>query len=156
MIGKARKGFVIGFIAIAVFGIFSCAKPKDLQYINVENFNLEQVGLTESVISADLRYYNPNNFKMKLKDGDLDVSVNNTFLGHSKLDTLLVIPKKDTFSIPLKMKVDMKTLLAKSLNVLLTNEMDVKLDGKAKLGKGGIYVNVPIHYEGKQKIDLFR
>ena len=138
--------------------IFGCSKPKDLKYIDFENFQVQELGLGESVISADLKYYNPNNFTMKLKEGDLDVSLNNTFLGNSKLDTLLEIPKKDTFLIPLKMKVDMKTFLSRALNVLLTNEVDVKLDGKAKLGKGGIYFNVPIHYQGKQKfsVNLFK
>ena len=134
--------------------IFGCSKPKDLQYIDFQNFQVQELGLGESVISADLKYYNPNNFKLNLKDGDLNVSLNNTFLGNSKLDTLLQIPKKDTFLIPLKMKVDMKTFLSKALNVLLTNEVDVKLDGNAKLGKAGIYFNVPIHYQGKQKLNL--
>jgi LEA14-like dessication related protein len=151
MIQHLRISLIMGFIAI---GIFGCRKPKDLQYIDFENFQVQELGLGESVISADLKYYNPNNFKLNLKDGDLNVSLNNTFLGNSKLDTLLQIPKKDTFLIPLKMKVDMKTFLSKALNVLLTNEVDVKLDGNAKLGKAGIYFNVPIHYQGKQKFNL--
>ena len=151
MIRKLSTGLITGFIAMV---IFSCSKPKDLEYLDVENFQLHELGLGESVISADLKYYNPNNFRMKLKDGELDVSLNNTFMGHSKLDTLLEIPKKDTFLIPLKMKVDMRTFMSKALNVLLTNEVDVKLDGKAKLGKAGIYFNVPIHYQGKQKFHM--
>ena len=151
MIQHVRMSLIMGFIATAIFG---CSKPKDLQYIDFENFQVQELGLGESVISADLKYYNPNNFRLNLKEGDLDVSLNNTFLGNSKLDTLLQIPKKDTFLIPLKMKVDMRTFLSKALNVLFTNEVDVKLDGNAKLGKGGIYFNVPIHYQGKQKLHL--
>ena len=149
----AGKSLIIAFIAVAVF---ACSKPKDIKYLDVENFKVEELGMGESVISADLKFLNPNNFRLKLKDGDLDVSLNNTFLGHSKLDTLLEIPKNDTFFIPVKMKVDMKTFLSKALSVLLTNEVDVKLDGNAKLGKSGIYFNVPIHYQGKQKLNLFR
>ena len=148
---QLRTSLIVGLIAMAIFG---CSKPKDLQYIDFQNFQVQELGLGESVISADLKYYNPNNFKLNLKDGDLNVSLNNTFLGNSKLDTLLQIPKKDTFLIPLKMKVDMNTFLSKALNVLLTNEVDVKLDGNAKLGKAGIYFNVPIHYQGKQKLNL--
>ena len=151
MIQKLRIGLITAFTGVVIFG---CSKPKDLQYIDFENFQVKEVGLGESVISADLKYYNPNNFRMTLKEGDLDVSLNNTFLGNSKLDTLLEIPRKDTFLIPLKMKVDMRTFLSRALNVLLTNEVDVKLDGKAKLGKAGIYFNVPIHYQGKQKFHM--
>jgi len=50
----------------------------------------------------------------------------------------------------------MKTFLSKAANVLLSNEEDIKLDGNAKVGKSGIYFNVPIHYQGKKKLDLFR
>jgi LEA14-like dessication related protein len=135
--------------------IIGCSKPKDIQYLDVGNFKMDEIGLGKSVISADLRFYNPNNFKMKMKDGSVDLSINNRFVGHSNLDTLLDIPKKDTFLIPLKMEVDMKSVLSNALNVLLSDGMDVKLDGNAKLGKAGIYFNVPIHYQGKQKLNLF-
>ena len=136
--------------------LFGCSKPKDVVFVDVQNVNVEQMGMSESVISADIRYYNPNNFRLKLKEGSLDVSVNDTYMGHSKLDTLLEIPKLDTFSIPLKLKVDSKTLLSKAASVLLTTEVVVKLDGNAKLGKSGIYFNVPIHYVGRTRVDLFK
>jgi LEA14-like dessication related protein len=145
-----------GFSAAIILLLMGCSKPKDVVFVDVQNLNLDRADLTESVISADLRYYNPNNFRLKLKDGDLDVTVNDTYMGHYKLDTLLEIPKLDTFSIPVKLKVDMKTLLSKAASIILTNEVDIKLDGNAKLGKSGIYFNVPIHYQGKKRLDMFR
>ena len=153
MIQKLRNS-LLG--AILMISIFSCSKPKDIQYLDVGNFKLNELGLGKSVISADLRFYNPNSFKLKMKEGSVDLSVNNSFIGHSNLDTLLEIPSKDTFLIPLKMEVEMKTLLSKALNVFLSDQADVKLDGTAKLGKAGIYFNVPIHYEGKQNLNLFK
>src|SRR5687768_8017668 len=101
MILQLRNRLIIGFIAMVAL---SCSKPKDLEYLDFENFQVHELGMGESVISADLKYYNPNNFRLKLKDGELDVSLNDTFMGHSKLDTLLEIPRRDTFLIPLKMK----------------------------------------------------
>jgi LEA14-like dessication related protein len=141
---------------IMMLGVLSCSKPKDLQYLNFQNFRLEEISGGQSVISAELQYYNPNNFKLKLKEGQVDVTVNNTLLGNSRLDTLMEIPKKDTFLIPLHMKVDTRTLMSKVMNLLFTSDLDIKLDGHARLGKGGIYFNVPIHYQGKQKINLFK
>jgi hypothetical protein len=52
------------------------------------------------------------------------------------------------------MKVDMKQVYSNALDILLNNEVNIKLDGFAKLGKGGIFFDVPIKYEGKQKIDI--
>lgn len=141
---------------VTIFIITSCKKPTAPQYLDFQHLNINSIGLGESVVSADVRFYNPNNFKMKLKEAEVDVSVNEKFIGHSSLDSLMIIPKKDTFSIPVRMKVDMKILMANSILALLSNEVDLKMEGRAKVGKGGIFFNVPISYQGKQKLKLFQ
>lgn len=93
---------------------------------------------------------------MRLKKVEVDISVNEKYLGHSKLDSLIRIPKNDTFSVPVKVNVDMKTLLNNSLMAALSNELDIKIEGSTKIGKGGIYFNFPIFYQGKQKLKLFK
>lgn len=93
---------------------------------------------------------------MRLKEVEVDISVNEKYLGHSKLDSLIRIPKNDTFFIPLKVNVDMKSLLTNSLMAVLSKEVDVKIEGKTKIGKGGLYFNFPIFYQGKQKLKLFK
>ena len=92
---------------------------------------------------------------MKLKKAEMDISVNDKFLGRSTLDTMMNIPKADTFLIPVHLNVDMKTLISNSLMALLTNEVDIKLEGNARLGKAGIFFNFPFSYQGKQKLKLF-
>ena len=91
---------------------------------------------------------------MKLKYGEMNVYFNNRFLGKTILDTLTVIPARDSFLIPVSMKIDMKQVYSNALDILLNNEVNIKLDGFAKLGKGVIFFDVPIKYEGKQKIDI--
>lgn len=92
---------------------------------------------------------------MQLKAAQVDVFFNDKFVGHSVLDTLINIPQKDTFFIPVYMDVKLKSLLANAAQLLLNPDVLVKLNGNAKVGKGGIFVNVPINYEGKQRIDIF-
>lgn len=151
-----RHSRIAGMIIaiIAMMGI-ACKKPEGLHYVGIFNFRVNNLGLSQSVISADLSYYNPNNFKMQLKKAEMDVTVNNKFLGHSVLDTLMTIPKRDTFMLPVQVKVNMKSLLINSIDALFSNEFDVSLTGKARLGKGGIFFDFPFSYQGKQKIKLF-
>ncbi len=111
--------------------------------------------MKESVISADVKYFNPNHFGMTLKRAEMDITVNDTYLGHTQLDTVMGIPKLDTFMIPVHFKVDMKTLIANSLSALLSNEVDIRLEGSARLGKSGFFFNFPFSYQGKQKLKLF-
>lgn len=89
-----------------------------------------------------------------MKHAEVDVYVNNSLLGHSTLDSTLHIPKKDTFYIPVILTVNMSST-AMSLMQSLGGGQDsvkVKLDGKARLGRGGIFINYPIKYEGMQKL----
>ena len=150
---KCKAGYLYLIIAMCI--ATSCKKPEGLKYLGVENFKLHSINLEQSVVSADLIYYNPNNFRMKLKSAEMDVTVNDNFLGHSTLDTLMTIPKKDTFLIPVHLQVKMKALITNSLDALLSNEFDVSLKGTARIGKGGIFFNFPFTYRGKQTIKIF-
>jgi LEA14-like dessication related protein len=140
---------------VVIWFTLGCGKPKPLEYLAIQNFKVNAVGLSKSVISADVYYYNPNAFRMQLKRAEMDVTVNDKYMGHSTLDTLMPIPRLDTFSIPVHMEVEMKSLISNSFSALFGNEVDLKLEGKARLGKGGIFFNFPFSYQGKQKFKLF-
>jgi LEA14-like dessication related protein len=142
--------FPVYFMAFFI----GCKQPQAPQYAGIANFKISSLGLGESVVSADLKYFNPNNFNMKLKYGEMDVYLNNRFIGKTLLDTLTAIPANDSFLIPVSMKVDMKQIYSNAFDILLSRETEIKLDGFAKLGKGGFYFNVPINYAGRQKIDI--
>ncbi|MBC8032894.1 MAG: LEA type 2 family protein [Chitinophagaceae bacterium] len=131
-----------------------CLKPKAPVYYDFVNFKIDSIGKVQSVVSAELKYFNPNNYNLQLKQGEVDVYLNQKLAGHSVLDSMILIPKKDTFYLPVKMRVNMSAIFSNALNILLNNEMDIKLQGKAKVGRSGIFMNLPILYEGKQRIPL--
>jgi len=142
---------VAGVCALLLTG---CSRPIAPEYGGIENFRVNTLGAGQSAISADLKYYNPNNFTLKLKYGETDVYLNNRLLGKTILDTLTMIPARDSFLIPVSMNVDMKQLYSNALDILLSNEVTIRLDGFAKMGKSGIFFNLPIKYEGKQQLDI--
>jgi len=131
-----------------------CSRPEAPVFQSLENFRIQNPGWTESVVSADVKYYNPNDYTLRFRRAELSVFVNNHFVGKSVLDSLIEIPRRDTFYIPVSMKLNMKDVFSNAVEVLLTHEVGIKLDGFARLGKSGIFINVPIRYEGRQKIDL--
>lgn len=142
-------------MAFCLFGLSFCGKPKQPDYIDFQHLRLAKAGLDQSRITFDLRYYNPNNFGVQLKEAQVDVFFNDKFIGHSVLDTVISVPKKDTFLIPVYMDVKLKNLVSNAAQLLLNPDVMVRLDGNARVSKGGISMNVPIKYEGKQRIDLF-
>jgi len=50
------------------------------------------------------------------------------------------------------MDVEMKKLFPNALAVLFNEKVGLRIEGTAKLGKAGIFLNVPVKYQGKHKL----
>jgi LEA14-like dessication related protein len=139
--------YSIGFLLFVILAT-SCQTPKDLVYRDFKNVKIEKAGFASTTLKVDLVYYNPNNFGLQLKYTDLDVYVNNNYLGRSSQDHQITIPKRAEFTLPLQIEVDMKNLLQNSLATLLGKEVLVKMTGTVKLGKANVFKSFPVNYEG--------
>ena len=145
-----QTGFLLFFVAVF---LSACGQPKELVYQDVENFKVQQIADNKAAISLDIRLYNPNNYKIKLKDADIDVFVNDNHIGTVRKEEKIEIPKNDTCLVPVILNVDLKGLLPNALQLVLSNGIaDIKLSGTVKAGRHGIFITVPINYEGKQDI----
>jgi LEA14-like dessication related protein len=131
-----------------------CTLPfiKEPEFIDARHFGLRSLGVKTSTVYADLYYYNPNNIGLQMKKAELDVYIDDRFLGHSLLDTLITIPKKDTFSFPVMLEVEMKNIFPNAFAMLMKDEIELRIEGTAKVGKGGLFLNIPVKYRGKQRI----
>ena len=143
-------------ILLLPFLLLSCSRPKDLQYITQKNIRVEQNGFTDTRLGMDLVYYNPNGYAIELKKADVDVFVEDRYFGHSSLDSLFEIPKLDTFTMPVWVKVDTRNVLGNALGVLGMKEVKLRLEGTAKVGRSGFFMTIPVKYEGMQQIRLFQ
>lgn len=126
-----------------------------IEYINYKNFNIKKIGFTNSQVMMSLQYFNPNNFGLQLRRTDLDIYINNTLLGHTSADTLINIPRRDTFLLPINFDVDMKNVFKNAWNSMVKNEVTVKVTGSLKVGKANVFMSMPVNYEGKHKFSLF-
>lgn len=48
--------------------------------------------------------------------------------------------------------VDMKNAMKNAATLLFKPVVSFKIEGKARIGKSGIFINYPIRYEGKQDL----
>lgn len=137
------------FLTSMCFALFILKEPT---FIDTRHFKVKSLGLKRSVIEADLYYYNPNRVRLDLKGADVDVFIENTLAGHSHLDTLIQIPSRDTFAIPVVFEVEMKNLLSNAFSMLTKDELEIRMTGTAAIGRSGIFIKVPIQYTGKHKL----
>jgi LEA14-like dessication related protein len=140
------------FVGLA---ILSCSSPKELEYRTFNNFYVLKLGFNNSTVGLDIVYYNPNNFGMQLRNTDLDIFIDGNLLGHSSVDTLIRIPRRDTFSLPVKFDVNMQNIYKNAWSALTGKEVMVKLTGKIKIGKANVFMNFPVNYETKETFSFF-
>lgn len=144
------------FLFVATTTLLSCQKLKEPEYIDVNNLQFNSGGKTNTTLSADVRFFNPNRKSINFKSGSLDIYVENKMLGHTELDSLINIPRLDTFLIPVTIKVDMQQLLNNALTLAFKDSVLVRLEGKVRVGRSGVYVTKPVRYETREKLDLLK
>jgi LEA14-like dessication related protein len=145
------------FVLVAIVLLASCGKMKDPVFKGIENVKVNEVGRTESTVTLDIRYLNPNNFDGLLKQAEGDAWMDSTYLGHFTVDSSVHIPANSEFLIPVKMAVDMKQMLRHSFAALLNEKVLLRISGQAKAGKSGFYKNFSLDYQGMQNLrELFR
>ena len=144
--------FVINLSIVSVFLLPSCRMVKGPEFKSLENFKLAQVGLTESTITADLVFYNPNKYGYKIRSFEADIQLDKKQLGRSVSSKEIEIAKLASFKIPVEMKVNMRNLPINTWNIFTKDSVTVNADGFVLVGIKGVYKQIPIHYEGKQKV----
>lgn len=118
---------------------------------------MEKIGFGSSLVNLDMRYFNPNSFSAKLKNAEGDAWIDSSFLGHFIVDSSITVAPKTEFLVPVKLKMDMKSLLIYSLNGFKEKEVLVRIKGKVKAGRSGFFKTIPIDYSGKQNLEeLFK
>ena len=138
-------------------GLSSCRTLKAPDFMGFENLRSTEFGVPESKIYLEMIFFNPNKVKLKLKKAAGDAYLNDSYLGHFRVDTLIRLLPKQNFIIPVTIEVDMKNVLKNSMAALLQSTVTLKFEGKAKLGKGFFYANYPIRHTGEFNIkDLLR
>jgi len=149
------KKIFMGVGAAIVF-LTACREPKDLEFREFKNLSLEKLGFAGANLKVDLVYYNPNNFGLELNRTDFDLYVDSSYLGHSAQDLQVHVPKRGVFTLPLKIDLDMKNLFKNGLNSMFNKQINVRLLGKVKLGKAGVYKNFNVDYTTIQNFSMFK
>ncbi|RYZ30462.1 MAG: hypothetical protein EOO10_02750 [Chitinophagaceae bacterium] len=139
---------------VLLYTLSSCSKPKPPEYAGFENFRIEKASINNSILATDVKLYNPNGYNLQLKSANLEVYMNDKYLGRSTLDSLIILPSKDTAIFPLRMQASAKDILSNGAKLLMNPDVKIRITGNAKAGRGGVFINIPINYEGVQRINF--
>lgn len=138
---------------LALAGMTGCRQPEAPEYYGFQDLHIGRGEGQQATLGTTLKFYNPNPFSLQLKGAEMDVMLNGRPAGHSVLDSTVLIPKKDTFYVPVTMQLNLQGLLGNALQIFLEKQVTVTLDGRVRLKRGAIPFSRPFHYEGKEDLN---
>jgi len=147
------KQFNYGLLFVIVL-LTACSDPQSFEFKGLQDIQLEKLTMGKNTIRANVKYYNPNDFSLVLKQIECKVLLNNGKFTQLKLDTNFTIPPKKDFLLPAQFEFQMSDLVKNSMELLLNKPVKLNIKGNATLSKGMFTKTVPIDYETTQKLNL--
>ena len=136
-----------------LFFLVSCSKPEAPEYLGFRDFSVDNLSMDSALLHTQLAFYNPNTFVMELKRGDVNVFLDNKLANHYVMDSTINIPKRDTFFVPLNLRISPKLLISSALSMLMNNnKIKVRMEGSIRVKRGGVSFTIPINYEVMETI----
>ena len=132
-----------------------CFSYKHVQLHDITNVKVEKMDAKGIALRVDALIENPNGYKIHVLDPDVDLYLNDKFIGKGLLDTALVLEKKKSrvYSIPLHADLHGGSLLMMLLTGALNSD-DVKLGAKGTVvGKAGL-IRKRFPFEVEEMIEL--
>ena len=153
---RMKWKMIIPVLLLGLISFTGCGDIKDPEFRRVENFGVKGLGLSHANIGFTITYYNPNGFGVTVKEAETNIYMDSIYLGKFTQDSAINVSKEAEFSIPFSGAIALRTALNLDLESLGRRDILLKADGSAKVGKAGIYINTPIHYQGWHRLDEIR
>ncbi|GBL34873.1 hypothetical protein EMGBS15_04680 [Filimonas sp.] len=141
-----KKIKTISFLSVLFVILQSggCNNVKELDYIGIQSTSIESINLKNAALRINLEYYNPNKFGIDVKETNLSIYLNDKFVALADQPEKTQIPKLSNFTFPVVAHFDPFKILGTAFSSLFSKTSKMTILGTAKLGKGGVYIKVPI------------
>jgi LEA14-like dessication related protein len=89
-------------------------------------------------------YDNPNNFAISVKETDLKIYIEDIYVADAEQVNEIKVAKKSKFSFPIVAKFSAMKLMSNALSMIGKKDFHYRIEGTAKIGKGGVFIKVPV------------
>ena len=139
----------------------SCAIKKKPEFIKIDGIELVEANSRTLTLKAEALFNNPNVVGGRLNTEGVNVFVNDMLMGVVSAEEFKV-PAKNSFKVPLQIKINTKDLLSKDpngllgglLNSVLNRSLTVKYEGVIEFKAMGFTYRYPISKTEILKIKL--
>lgn len=145
---------IIGSLVLASV-LASCSAYKEVELTDITNVEVLNLDASSVALRVDARINNPNGFSIAVEEPDVDLFLNDRFIGKGVLDSALVLERKAASVYPVYLHADLEG--GPLLVLLLTGAFNgdpVKLSAKGTVaGRSGV-LKKRFPFEVEEMIDL--
>lgn len=141
-------------VALALLLLVSCSSYQDVVLHEVAGGELLGMTAERIALRVDARIENPNGFRIHVEEPQVDLFLNDRFVGKAVLDSALVLERKATAVYPIHLHADLEggPLLAMLITSALSGEVKVGAKGTVAGRSGALVKRFP--FEVQQVINL--
>ena len=144
-----KKLLILFLISVTVA---SCKKPdEEPEFKYVQNIQVKKITGQEVLLNAEAVFYNPNDMRMKLREVDVGVFIDEKKVGNINQEVNMVIPAEDDFTVPFDATFNIKEVggLNTLMSVIGGKKLKVRYEGHIKVTVHGLPFRVPVDYENE-------
>lgn len=138
----------------AAAALTSCSTFKEVELKGITGAELIRMDGKSMAMRIDAVVENPNGFRIAVEEPDVDLFINDRFIGKAQLDSALVLEKRSSMVYPVYLHTDISggPLLGMLIMGAMQGEMKVAAKGTVAGRSGSFSRRFP--FELEQVVDL--
>lgn len=138
----------IGYLLIAT-GSAACSSFQEVELTDITNVEILRMDPRTLALRVDARIQNPNNFTIEVVEPEVDLFLNDKYIGKGVLDSALVLERKRAQVYPVYLHADLEggPLLMMLLSGALAGEMKLGAKGTIAGRSGPLKKRFPFEVE---------
>jgi LEA14-like dessication related protein len=144
-----------GLGCLFLFLIIGCGPIKPLTISEIEHVRLVELKGSAALIEASFKVQNPNSFGFSVKASDMDVLLDNAFVGKARIMKKVKIKRNSDQLYTVQVEANMAQFFLNGLMNMMgsKSKSKVRLKGDLKVSKFG-FINKKIPVDVEKSIDL--
>lgn len=151
MIKKVFSLCLGSIIIICSFFMVSCNSYKEVKINKIERVGVKKFSVSEIEFFVELQIENPNNYKISITDGDLDLYIKDKKIGKTILQNKLILPKKSNEIHEILISTPLKDALSGTIPLVLgvigKKNIFIHVQGEIKAKAKGIAKKIPVDFK---------
>lgn len=142
-------------LVVSLFTFSSCLTYQDVEIVSVNDVKVEKFTKDEARVAVTVTVDNPNSYKIKIVNSDLDLFLNGNAMGEAVIDNTIVLPKKSRKEHTIYISTDLSKaagLLPTLFTMALGSQAKFRVTGTIKAKAFGIGKKFPVDFQENVKL----